>query len=105
MASLAALRAAVFSLSAKNRTGGLKSTPPPVRGLMRRVQGASNYICFYLPENLIQNKIPVALHLGRSMLYTVRTGMFHDDPCVRMIKQQVFTNHDTIFPLYFPIPD
>ena len=33
MANLAALRAAVFSLSAKNRTGGLKSTPPPVRGL------------------------------------------------------------------------
>ena len=34
MANLAALRAAVFSLSAKNlRGGGLKSTPPPVRGL------------------------------------------------------------------------
>ena len=34
MANLATLRAAVFSLSAKNRTGGLKSTPPPpVRGL------------------------------------------------------------------------
>ena len=29
MANLAALLAAVFSLSAKNRTGGLKSTPPP----------------------------------------------------------------------------
>ena len=28
MANLAALRAAVFSLSAKNLTGGLKSTPP-----------------------------------------------------------------------------
>ena len=33
MANLAALRAAVFSLSAKNLTGGLKSPPPPVRGL------------------------------------------------------------------------
>ena len=34
MANFAALRAAVFSLPAKNRTGGLKSTPPPpVRGL------------------------------------------------------------------------
>ena len=33
MANLAALRAAVYSLSAKNLTGGLKSTPPPVRGL------------------------------------------------------------------------
>ena len=29
MANLAALRAAVFSLSGKNRTGGLKSPPPP----------------------------------------------------------------------------
>ena len=28
MANLAALRAAVFPLSAKNLTGGLKSTPP-----------------------------------------------------------------------------
>ena len=35
MANLSALRAAVFSLSAKNLTGGLKSTPPPpVRGLI-----------------------------------------------------------------------
>ena len=34
MENLAALCAAVFSLSAKNLTGGLKSTPPPVRGLM-----------------------------------------------------------------------
>ena len=33
MTNLAALRAAVFPLSAKNLTGGLKSTPPPVRGL------------------------------------------------------------------------
>ena len=33
MANLAALRAAVFPLSTKNLTGGLKSTPPPVRGL------------------------------------------------------------------------
>ena len=36
MVNLAALRAAVFSLSAKNLTGGggLKSAPPPVRELM-----------------------------------------------------------------------
>ena len=35
MANLSALRAAVFSLSAKNRTGGgVKSNPPPVRGLL-----------------------------------------------------------------------
>ena len=33
MANLAALRAAVFSLSANNLTEGLKSTPPPVRRL------------------------------------------------------------------------
>ena len=34
MANLAALRAAVFSLSAKNLTGGWNQPPPPVRGLM-----------------------------------------------------------------------
>ena len=35
MANLAALRAAVFSLSAKNlRGGGVISAPPAVRGLM-----------------------------------------------------------------------
>ena len=35
MANMAALRAAVFSLSAKNRTygGGVEINPPPVRGL------------------------------------------------------------------------
>ena len=46
MANLAALRAAVFSLSAKNRTGGVEINPPPVRGLTSHPQSYMTEIGF-----------------------------------------------------------
>ena len=66
MANLAALRAVVFSISAKNRTGELKSTPPPVRGL--ELAGTScnpialppdaHSITFYRVEGTLKTCIP-----------------------------------------------
>ena len=66
MANLAALRAAVFSLSAKNRTGGgLKSTPPPVQGLIfRRMAPRGSQI----KMNRVQNK------LANTMVHVIRLG-------------------------------
>ena len=44
MENLAALRAAVFSLSAKNLTGGGEINPPPVRGLTRALERGGGQI-------------------------------------------------------------
>ena len=70
MANLAALRAAVFSLSAKNLTGGLKSTPPPAGARVkrtlptRRLSSLYSYIANY-------DACILDLHIGYSKQKTV----------------------------------
>ena len=57
MANLAALRAAVFSLSAKNLRGGggADNRPPAVRGLKLRVNESALNFDFFLRDHISKN--------------------------------------------------